>query len=172
MEFRSKREWLGVPLVHVATGGISGGIYRRDIAKGWFAFGDISFGIVLSCGGIAVGGISLGGISLGLLAVGGVALGGAAFGGLAAGAIAAGGAAFAWFVALGGLAVAHGYAAGGLAIGGEVIGPGGGSDALRVVQYAVSVLGAVVRVGAVVLLLVLVARALRSSERVNRRGPR
>jgi hypothetical protein len=117
MEYRSELEILGLPLVHVAVGGLARRGYRRGVATGWIAVGDIAIGVVFSCGGVAAGGISLGGVSLGGLAVGGLACGLTALGGLAIGLLALGGAAFAWYAAVGGLAVAHDYALGGAAFG-------------------------------------------------------
>jgi hypothetical protein len=123
MEYRSKATVLGLPLVHIATGAVVDGRYRRGIAKGWFAVGDLAFGVLFACGGIAVGGITLAGGALGLISIGGVALGLCAVGGLSVGVLALGGAAFAWYAAIGGLAVAHDYAIGGLALARNVIHP-------------------------------------------------
>ena len=122
MEYRSSASLLGLPLVHVATGGLVNGQYRRGVAMGWIAIGDIALGVLLACGGIAFGAISLGGAALGLLPVGGVALGVFAIGGLGLGVVAVGGAALAWYAAIGGLAIAHDYAIGGLALAHTVIG--------------------------------------------------
>jgi hypothetical protein len=123
MEYRSSVSVLGLPLVHVAVGRIDGGTYRRGVATGWIALGDIAFGIVLSCGGIAVGGISLGGAAVGILPMGGFALGLVALGGLSVGMVALGGAAIAWYAAIGGLAIAHDYAVGGAAFARRVVSP-------------------------------------------------
>ena len=102
-EYKSKSRFLGLPLVHVATGWDPATRQRR-IAKGVVAVGDIALGVVavggLAIGGIAVGGAALGGVALGgaalavLLAVGGLAVGGVAIGGLAIGYYALGGGAF------------------------------------------------------------------------------
>jgi len=123
MEYRSKASILGLPLLHIATGASVDGQYRRGIAKGWIAIGDLALGVLFACGGIAIGGITLGGGALGLLSIGGVALGFCAAGGLSVGVLAFGGAAVAWYAAIGGLAVAHDYAAGGLALARNVIHP-------------------------------------------------
>ncbi len=112
VEYRSNLSVLGLPLIHVATGAIAGGIYRRRVAMGWIAVGDAALGIFFSCGGVALGSISVGGASLGVLSLGGLASGAAAVGGLAAGVLALGGAACVWYTAIGGLAVAHDYEAG------------------------------------------------------------
>jgi hypothetical protein len=123
MEYRSSLRILGLPLVHIATGSAWNGTYRRGVATGWVAAGDIAIGILFAFGGVAVGGISIGGVSVGLLSIGGLSVGLAALGGLAAGMVAVGGAAFAWHMAMGGLAVAHDYAAGGLAVAQRVFAP-------------------------------------------------
>jgi hypothetical protein len=123
MEYRSNVRFFGLPLIHVATGRIVEGGYRRGVATGWIAVGDVAIGVFLSCGAVAVGGISIGGVSLGALSIGGLAFGLAALGGLSAGALALGGAAFAWYAAVGGLAVAHDYAIGGAAFAQHVVGP-------------------------------------------------
>ena len=123
MEYRSKASILGLPLVHIATGAVVDGRYRRGIAMGWLAAGDVAFGVLFACGGVAIGGITLGGGALGLISIGGVALGLCAVGGLSVGVVALGGAAIAWYAAVGGLAVAHDYAIGGLALARNVIHP-------------------------------------------------
>lgn len=123
MQYRSKACLLGLPLVHVATAEVVEGRYRRGVAIGWFAVGDVAVGVLFSCGGVAVGGFSLGGAALGLVSIGGAALGVLAVGGLAVGIVALGGAAIAWYAAIGGLAVAHDYAIGGLALARSVLTP-------------------------------------------------
>jgi hypothetical protein len=115
MEYRSRARLFGLPLLHVATGSLVDGRYHRGVARGWVAVGDVSFGLLLSIGGIAAGGIALGGISVGGLAIAGVALGLFSAGGLALGLGALGGAAVAWSAAEGGLAVARDFALGGVA---------------------------------------------------------
>jgi hypothetical protein len=116
MNYQSRARFLGLPLVHVTTGTRVDGVYRRGIAKGWVAIGDISFGVLLSFGGISVGGVSVGGLAIGVLSVGGLALGIGSIGGLGIGVLAVGGAAFGWSAALGGLAVARDFATGGAAV--------------------------------------------------------
>jgi len=116
MNYRTKRTLFGLPLVHIATGRIEQGHYRRGVACGWIAIGDMSFGVIVSLGGLAVGGIAVGGLALGVLSLAGLALGVYALGGGAIGVAACGGGALAWEAALGGLAVAQSYAEGGLAI--------------------------------------------------------
>jgi hypothetical protein len=121
MEYCSSARLLGLPLVHLATGAVTDGQYRRGVATAWFAVGDIAIGVCFACGGVALGGIAIGGAAIGLAPVGGFALGAFAIGGLALGFIAVGGAACAWYAAIGGLAVARDYAIGGVAMAGTVI---------------------------------------------------
>ena len=137
MEYRSSATFLGLPLVHVATGGLVDGRYKRGVATAWFAVGDIAIGVLIACGGVALGGISLGGAAIGLLPIGGLALGLLAVGGLALGFLAVGGGAFAWHAAIGGLAVARDYAIGGVASARHVIAPpSSGSLPLRSIPHA------------------------------------
>lgn len=116
MTYRSSFELLGIPFVHIAVGGARDGEWKRGIARGWIAIGDISFGVLLSVGGLAFGGISLGGLSLGAITLGGLALGGYSLGGLAIGYLAMGGLALGIEGAVGGAAIAKDFALGGLAI--------------------------------------------------------
>lgn len=87
-EYKSKRCWHGLPLVHINLGYTRYGFGLRR-AKGVIAIGNIATGI-LALGGFSIGVVSLGGISLGLLALGGVALGGVAVAGCAMGIVAIG----------------------------------------------------------------------------------
>jgi hypothetical protein len=123
MEYRSSIGLLGLPLVHVSTGAIVDGRYRRGVATAWLAVGDIAVGVVCACGGVALGGLCVGGVAVGLLPIGGFALGVLAIAGLAVGVIAIGGAAIAWYAAVGGLAVANEYAVGGVALARTVLAP-------------------------------------------------
>lgn len=116
MEYKSAVSILGLPLVHVSLGRLEEGSYRRGIAKGWIAIGDISFGVIFAAGGIAVGGFGVGGLAAGILSLGGLAVGLASIGGLAFGALAVGGAAFGVSAAFGGVAIAGEFASGGVAI--------------------------------------------------------
>jgi hypothetical protein len=122
-EYRSRISLLGWPLIHVRLGG-GAGAYQP--AKGWLACGNVAYGLLFACGGLAVGPISLGGLAiggvaiggcaLGLLASGGMAVGFYAIGGLALGFMACGGATIAWLAACGGAAVSHQFALGGVAL--------------------------------------------------------
>ena len=115
MNYRSELSLFGLPLIHVATGTSEGGRYKRGVARGMIAVGDVAFGVV-AVGGLAVGGIAIGGLSLGVAALGGLALGGLALGGAAIGLWACGGMAVALYAALGGMAIAGDYAQGGVAV--------------------------------------------------------
>src|SRR5207248_3331822 len=112
-EYKSRRTFLGLPLVHVVFGRDPRTGQQR-IASGWLAVGDgAAFGAVALAGGFAAGGIALaGGCSIGFLAMAGVALG----------VFAAGGAAIGGFVAVGGFAAAAGLAVGGAAVGRYAVG--------------------------------------------------
>jgi tRNA A-37 threonylcarbamoyl transferase component Bud32 len=104
-EYRSKWEFFGFPLVHVATG-IDPKTRKPRIAKGIIAIGDQAYG-----------GLAIGGVACGLIAIGGVAFGGITFGGLSIGLmLAIGGAAVGLGAALGGCAIAP-VAVGGCAVG-------------------------------------------------------
>lgn len=116
MDYQSPARFLGLPLIHVATGQQVDGGYRRGTAKGWIAVGDLAIGVLFGAGGIATGLVSVGGLAAGGLAIGGVAMGLAAGGGLAGGLLAVGGAALGGSGALGGLAIAGEFARGGVAL--------------------------------------------------------
>ncbi len=119
-EYRSRKELLGLPLLHIRLGD-----RQSKPVKAWIATGDYAWGILfafggvavapVSVGGLALGVISFGGVGVGVLALGGLALGGWSFGGLAVGWQAFGGCAIAWNAAWGGYAIAHDYALGGVA---------------------------------------------------------
>lgn len=87
-EYKSRRSWHGLPLVHINFGYTRYGFGLRR-AKGVIAIGNIATGIV-ALGGFSIGVVSLGGISMGLLALGGVAVGGMAVAGCAMGVVAIG----------------------------------------------------------------------------------
>jgi hypothetical protein len=116
MNYKTKITLIGIPIVHIATSKKDQGRYKRGIAKGWIAIGDISFGIILSIGGVAFGSVAIGGLAVGILSLAGLAFGILAFGGGAIGILATGGGAVAWHAATGGFAMAKEYALGGRAI--------------------------------------------------------
>lgn len=73
MEYKSDAALFGLPLVHVFIGASSDSGYRRGVATGWIAIGDVAVGVV-----------ALGGGALGVVAIGGAAFAWhAAIGGLA-----------------------------------------------------------------------------------------
>ena len=139
-EYKSKKSWHGLPLVHVnvgfgkyrakgvlAVGNTACGIFSVGLASvGVVSVGIASIGLlVLSCvaglglicgGAVSAGLLAFGGAALGLFAFGGAAVGWVAFGGAAVGAYAFGGAATASQIAWGGFATGH------IAIGDELDG--------------------------------------------------
>lgn len=117
-EYRSKKTWHGIPLVHIAKnakGVIAIGIRARGIISiGVMSMGIVSLG-VLSCGVLAIGTLALGVFVTGMIAAGIFALGGAA-----AGLFAFGGVACGW-LSYGGVSCGM-YSIGGLAKGGVAVG--------------------------------------------------
>jgi len=121
-DYRSKWEFLGMPLVHINTGHrMPGQPVRR--ARGWLAIGDVASGF-LAFGGAAYGVIACGGFSVGLFSVGGMALGLVTFGGLSAGALLGVGGMAMGYGALGGMAYGQ-YSIGGWTFGPNAAGRGG-----------------------------------------------
>ena len=115
--YRTNASLLGLPLVDVAIGPRAGEApYRRGVARGWIAVGDIAFGPLFALGGIAAGGLAVGGLAVGLVDLAGLAVGVYTLGGLSAGFWAVGGLALGWFGAVGGGAISHACAVGGMAI--------------------------------------------------------
>ncbi|HEV2210774.1 MAG TPA: sigma-70 family RNA polymerase sigma factor [Verrucomicrobiae bacterium] len=122
-EYRSRASFLGLPLVHVRMECKQDG--KTLPAKGWIALGNVAYGGLFACAGVAIAPISMGGVAIGLLSLGGFAIGLLSYAGLAIGAWAAGGAALGyaafgggaagWLAAQGGCALAHGFAQGGVA---------------------------------------------------------
>jgi RNA polymerase sigma factor (sigma-70 family) len=120
-EYRSRVEWLGLPLIHIRLNQCGA---KRSPVKAWIAVSDCAFGLLfafgevavapVSIGGLAIGLMSWGGAAVGLFAVGGFALGWWTFGGFAFGWEAFGGCAMAWHAALGGIAIARDFAFGGV----------------------------------------------------------
>jgi hypothetical protein len=105
IEFRSKTEIRGWPLVHIASG-YDPETGRPRVARGIIAIGNVAIG-VLAVGGLAAGGVVFGGVGLGLFAFGGLAAGGFAVGGMGLGLVfAAGGLAISGLYALGAMALA------------------------------------------------------------------
>jgi RNA polymerase sigma factor (sigma-70 family) len=133
-EYRSRWELLGLPLIHLRTGGWQRGRAVRELrpVKAWIAADDgFAIGVVFAYGAVAVAPISVGACAIGLVsygafAIGMLAVGGCSFGGWAFGAIAFGweasaGCAIAWHIASGAReAIAHDYAYGPLAHAAQV----------------------------------------------------
>ena len=88
LEYRSRAEVNGVPVVHVSFAGFDH-VRQPRVARGLFAVGDVAIGLV-AVGGIALAPLSFGGIAIGLLALGGVAAGVVAMAGVAIGLVAVG----------------------------------------------------------------------------------
>jgi len=119
LNYRSKAEWFGLPLLHV-TSGLDPETGRERLAKGIIAIGGRAKGVV-AFGGVACGGIAFGGMATGVVAVGGLAIGVISYGGLAlALAAAVGGLAMA-AVAIGGAAIGY-FSYGGGAFGAHALG--------------------------------------------------
>ena len=117
VEYKSKTEILGMPLIHMSFGvNPKTGVFT--VAKGIIAIGNVAIGII-SLGGFSLGILSLGGISLGIVALGGMAFSVvASLGGVAVSLyLSIGGLAIAREIAVGGLAISLKYAIGGFAIG-------------------------------------------------------
>src|SRR5258706_2793762 len=74
MDYRSRAAFLGLPLVHIAMSRVVDGRVRRGVATGWIAIGDVAFGIVFACGGLAGGGVRFGGLAVGIVPSGELAL--------------------------------------------------------------------------------------------------
>jgi predicted Ser/Thr protein kinase len=120
VDYRSRTEWFGLPLLHVVSG-IDPQTGRARIARGIIAIGGRAQGLI-AVGGLAVGGLAVGGGAVGVIALGGGALGLVSVGGLAVALLfALGGAAIAP-IALGGLAIGF-VALGGQGIGTHVLDP-------------------------------------------------
>jgi RNA polymerase sigma factor (sigma-70 family) len=118
-EYRSRFQLLGLPFIHIRTGGWQcGPMTARKPVKAWIAADDaFAYGAVavapISIGACAIGLFSYGAMAVGVLAVGGFGFGVWAFGGFAFGWQASGGCAIAWNIASGAnYAIAHYYANG------------------------------------------------------------
>lgn len=129
-EYKSKRTFFGIPLVHINIGR---GIYK---AKGVIAIGTIARGLI-SLGVISLGMLSFGALSIGLLSfcaatlgillsIGSISIGTISIGGFALGIFAVGGCSIGIY-SIGGCAIASKIAAGGyanapIAIGDNTVG--------------------------------------------------
>jgi hypothetical protein len=122
-EYRSRLEFFGWPLIHIASG-VNPETGLPRVAKGIIAVGNFAIGLI-AVGGLALGGLTIAGIGLGIFVLGGIAIGGVALGGVA----------LALFLAIGGLAMSTVYAIGGLALTPHVI------DRMRAVPEWLRLLG-------------------------------
>jgi len=123
-EYRSSFQLLGLPFIHLRTGGWQSGrpVKVQKPVKAWIAVTDgVAFGVLFAYGGVAIAPVSIGACAIGLfsygaMAVGALAVGGYGFGIWAFGAFAFGwqasaGCAVAWNTASGGqYAIAHHFA--------------------------------------------------------------
>lgn len=90
--WQSKSEFLGMPLISIASGPAPGERFGRpvgfiavgDFPRGVIAVGGVARGVV-AVGGVAMGGFSVGGLSLGVVAVGSLSIGGIALGAISVG---------------------------------------------------------------------------------------
>jgi RNA polymerase sigma factor (sigma-70 family) len=133
-EYRSRFELLGLPFIHLRTGGWQSGRPMKELkpVKAWIAADDaFAFGVLFAYGSVAVAPVSIGPCAIGLfsygamtvgvLAVGGFAFGIWAFGAFAFGWQASAGCAIAWNIASGGqYAIAHQFALGPIAHAAQV----------------------------------------------------
>ncbi len=83
LEFRSKEEINGLPLIHINIG-TNPDTGRPLVAKGVVAIGNIAFGVV-SIGAVAFGLVTLAAFGLGLVSLGSIAIGLVALGAVALG---------------------------------------------------------------------------------------
>jgi hypothetical protein len=133
-EYRSRFQLLGLPFIHIRTGGWQSGRPVRAFkpVKAWIAADDaFAFGVLFAYGAVAVAPVSIGACAIGLfsygaaaigaLTVGGFSFGLWAFGAFAFGWQASAGCAIAWNIASGGqYAIAHQFALGPIAHAAQV----------------------------------------------------
>lgn len=133
-EYRSRWHLLGLPLIHLRTGGWQRSRPVRELrpVKAWIAADDgFAIGVLFAYGAVAVAPVSIGACAIGLvsygafaigaLAVGGCSIGVWAFGAIAFGWQASAGCAIAWHIASGAKhAIAHDYAVGPMAHAAQV----------------------------------------------------
>lgn len=127
--YRSRLEWLGLPLIHLRFGGWQTGSQTQiqKPIKAWIAATEgFAFGLLFAYGGVAVAPVSIGACAIGLFSYGAMAVGALAVGGFGFGiwvfaAFGFGwevsaGCAIAWHIASGAqYAIAHHYALGDIA---------------------------------------------------------
>jgi|GEM_PF-943701 len=118
-EYKTKTEWFGLPLLHIAYGmDLQTG--KTRVAMGIVAIGNVAKGVI-AFGGAAYGGIAFGGFAVGVVAIAGCGIGLVSFAGLAIALIAAYGGLAVAPLALGGFAAGY-YACGGAAFGAHAVG--------------------------------------------------
>jgi RNA polymerase sigma factor (sigma-70 family) len=114
-EYRSRFELLGLPFIHLRTGGWQNGRPGRECkpVKAWIAADDaFAFGVLFAYGSVAVAPVSVGACAIGLFSYGAMTIGALTFGGFAFGIWVFGGFAFGWQVSAG-CAIAWNIASGG-----------------------------------------------------------
>lgn len=124
-EYKSKRSWRGMPLVHVnigfgrsAKGVIAIGLAAKGIVAiglaglGVITLAPVGIGLLLSAGIVAIGGIALGDFAIGVVAIGAFCVGLFSMGALAVGQFSFGAIAIGQQVAVGDVARGGGYRAG------------------------------------------------------------
>lgn len=149
-EYKSKRSWRGLPLVHVnigfgkrAKGVIAIGLTAKGIvavgiaALGVIAVAPVGIGLLLSMGVLAIGGIALGNFAFGIVAMGAVCIGLFSMGALAVGQFSLGAMAIGQQVAVGDVArgdIALGFSEATGTVFQQVTGRQGGFDPQEVLQ--------------------------------------
>lgn len=89
-EFRSRRTWLGLPLVHLRLQASNAPV------KAWIAVGNVAHGAFVAAGTVAVAPVSIGIFGVGFFSVGVMVAGGVAIGAQAVGMLAVGVVALGW----------------------------------------------------------------------------
>jgi RNA polymerase sigma factor (sigma-70 family) len=98
-EYRSRFQLLGLPLIHLRTGGWQSGRPVKELkpVKAWIAADDaFAFGVLFAYGSVAVAPVSIGACAIGLFSYGAMAFGALTVGGFAFGIWAFGAFAFGW----------------------------------------------------------------------------
>lgn len=93
-EYRTKIEFLGLPLVHLRIGDRFASL--GPPVKAWIAVGHHAVGGLFAFGAVAIAPFAIGGLALGLFTLGGFVIGLGSFGGFALGIAAQGGIAIGW----------------------------------------------------------------------------
>lgn len=149
-EYKSKKSWRGLPLVHInigfgrsAKGVIAIGLTAKGIvaiglaALGVITLAPVGIGLLLSMGVVAIGGIALGNFAFGIVAMGAVCVGLFSMGALAVGQFSFGAMAIGQQVAVGDVArgdIALGFSDASGTVFQQIIGQQGGFDAQDVLR--------------------------------------